>query len=146
VSTDGRRLSLFDPPPVEAVPSGREPPFPLEGVKGEGSSPAGRVLEVYADGGCLGKNPSPLGGTWAWVHVGRGGAVLARGSGVIRAGVGFYGATVSNNVSEFVALLLAIESLPGGWSGPAFTDSNGTLLRFQRPGFWQAGGGRMACP
>lgn len=90
------------------------------------------VREVYADGGCVRVNPSPHGGTWAWCHVNAAGERVAGASGTVRpADTGF--PVVSNNQTEFLALLLCLEALPDGWAGRAFTDSGVTLTRFSHP-------------
>lgn len=87
------------------------------------------VTEVYADGGCVLVNPSPHGGTWAWCHVAGGGRVREASGTVTPEEVGL--PTVSNNVTEYLALLLCLEALPDGWSGKVFTDSGVTLGRFR---------------
>lgn len=87
------------------------------------------VVAVYADGGCILRNPSPIGGTWAACHVDAEGKRVSQSSGVILpldAGCG----EVSNNQSEFYALLMGLEALPDGWSGQVCSDSRVTLLRF----------------
>jgi len=85
--------------------------------------------EVYADGGCVLVNPSPHGGTWAWCHVTAGERVRESGGTVTPAEIGM--GKVSNNQTEFLALLLCLEALPDGWSGRVFTDSGVTLGRFR---------------
>lgn len=97
--------------------------------------------EVYADGGVARVNPSPFGGMWAWCHVRYpatpGGTpspvseVVRSASGVVRAGELMPG-PVSNNLTEFLALLLGLEALPDGWSGLVCSDSGVTLGRFER--------------
>jgi ribonuclease HI/DNA modification methylase len=90
------------------------------------------VIEVYADGGVVGRNPSAAGGTWAWCHVTAGGRMAAESSGFVEpADAGT--PEVSNNQTEFLALLLCLEALPAGWSGRVFTDSGVTLQRFRDP-------------
>lgn len=89
-------------------------------------------FDVYADGGVIRRNPSRLGGTWAWVHV-RAEEEIAGGAGFITpAEAG--NPTVTNNYTEFLALLLALEAVPDGWAGRAFSDSQVTLRRFQGQG------------
>lgn len=83
---------------------------------------------VYADGGVIRTNPSPHGGTWAWCWVDDAGQRIKTASGLILpADLGME--TVSNNVSEFMALARALRSLPDGWSGTVFSDSRVTLGR-----------------
>lgn len=97
---------------------------------------------VFADGGCIGPNPSEIGGTWAWCLVNEAGQRNWNNSGILLAHyppnqapldyspeIGRYGA-VSNNHMEFLALLKALEFLPDGWSGTVCSDSMITLGRF----------------
>jgi ribonuclease HI len=90
---------------------------------------------VYSDGGVVGRNPSALGGTWAWVHTdgrgyGREESAVAEASGFVApADLGL--AAVSNNATELLALTLALEAVPPGWDGAAYSDSNVTLCRFR---------------
>lgn len=78
-----------------------------------------RVVALYADGGVVGKNPSTIGGTWAWC------GVDAEGNRVVGRG-GFVPATVrpvTNNHTEQIAITLALEAMPDGWSGTVYSDS-----------------------
>lgn len=84
-----------------------------------------KVVAVYADGGIVGKNPSIIGGTWAWCHVDKHGIKLKKKSGIITP----VGGPVSNNDSELQAVLNALEVLPFGWSGVVYTDSWVTICR-----------------
>lgn len=97
-----------------------------------------RIVEVYCGGGVVKKNPSPIGGTWACVMVGpknessdgRGldNNELSRHSGFItpqQAGL----PAISNNYTELLAAVEAMERLPDGWEGPLFTDSFVTVCR-----------------
>lgn len=84
---------------------------------------------VYADGGVIRINPSPIGGTWAYCHSDELGSHCADGSGVLSPS--FVGTdVVTNNQTEFYALLMAIESLPDNWQGVICSDSKLTLTRF----------------
>lgn len=105
------------------------------------------VQEVYADGGLAGpKNPAPEGGTWAWCHVrfeDRG--EPARPAPALPAGLRtlvasdygyvvpeFFGTPAAgNNQMEALAVLLALEALPNGWTGIVHTDSGLTITRFR---------------
>lgn len=87
------------------------------------------IIAVYADGGVIGRNPSEIGGTWAWCHVDADGEYIQCASGVIRpAQIGL--PAVTNNVTEFAALARALRALPDGWSGEVYSDSRITLGRF----------------
>jgi ribonuclease HI len=97
------------------------------------STPAGldwsNIAAVYADGGVIGPNPSAAGGTWAFCFVDAAGDRLWGASGhVTPAEIGL--PAVTNNLTELLALLLALEPLPAGWAGRVFTDSLVTLRRF----------------
>ncbi|HKQ91334.1 MAG TPA: hypothetical protein VJZ77_11645 [Blastocatellia bacterium] len=89
----------------------------------ETSSP---IVALYADGGCILKNPSTIGGTWAWC------AVDEKGNRVIERG-GVVPATdtreITNNHMEQIALTLALEAMPDGWSGKVYSDSQIALGR-----------------
>jgi ribonuclease HI len=97
-----------------------------------GGRPAARAGPgLYSDGGCVGPNPSPRGGTWAWCLVGPDGGREEEASGFVtpaEAGV----ETVTNNYAELLAAVLALESRPAGWSGVLHTDSQITLYRVER--------------
>jgi len=82
---------------------------------------------LYADGGVVGRNPSSLGGTWAWVLV-RGGEVVRQASGAVTPGDVDVTA-VTNNQSELLAAVRALEAMPPGWAGVLRTDSKVTLHR-----------------
>jgi len=87
------------------------------------------IERVYADGGVCLKNPSPIGGSWAWLQVAHD-EVLREASGHVTPGqAGFPGGTVSNNFTELLAAVLALEALPDGWCGTLYTDSQVTLYR-----------------
>ena len=81
--------------------------------------------EIYTDGGVISKNPSPIGGTWAWCWVRKGKCVYYK-SGVILA---HEYRTISNNFTELVAAVKAIESVPRDWNGVLYTDSAVTKAR-----------------
>ena len=83
--------------------------------------------ELYCDGGVIGHNPSDEGGTYAWVLV-RDGKIVRQASGIILPSDGYNG-VISNNVSELVAAVVAIEAMPIGWTGTLYSDSQVTLGR-----------------
>jgi ribonuclease HI len=89
-----------------------------------------KVTHVFADGGCILGNPSEHGGTWAYLHVD--GPLNRKVEG--RSGIvtnARFGAPVTNNAMEFLAVLKALEALPDGWSGVVASDSQCTLTRWQ---------------
>ncbi len=91
---------------------------------------------VYADGGLVWSGQagaSLIGGTWAWVSVDANDQEVARASGFISAAemAADYGMTaeVTNNQTEFLAMLLALEALPDRWAGVICSDSKNALDR-----------------
>jgi ribonuclease HI len=115
-------------PPGDGTGADAEPP--LLPVPDESPTHATAVTDVFCDGGVCVKNPSPHGGTWAWCHVTAAGEVAASASGTVTpAECGT--PAVSNNQTEFLAALLALEALPAGWSGRVLSDSGVTIARFQ---------------
>lgn len=86
------------------------------------------VASVFVDGGVLRVNPSPYGGTWAAITIDESGTEIGRESGLVTpADIGM--ATVSNNVTELLAAVEALERLPPGWAGVLHTDSHVTRCR-----------------
>jgi len=83
------------------------------------------MKELYCDGGVVGKNPSPIGGVFAWCQVENGFRVKEHTAPVRPADVG--APVVSNNNTELLALLDGIESLPEGWAGRVNSDSQVAL-------------------
>lgn len=84
------------------------------------------VVAVYTDGGCITRNPSDVGVTWAYCFVNAAGERIASDSGVISAPPG---RPLTNNQAEYAAAVRALEALPAGWSGPLYSDSQNTLGR-----------------
>ena len=83
--------------------------------------------ELYADGGCLGKNPSLKGGTFAWVLVHRD-RIVKSDFGMLTpedAGV----EKITNNLTELLAVLRGLEAMENNWKGLLYTDSLITLRR-----------------
>lgn len=90
------------------------------------------VTHLYADGGVIRKNPSPIGGTWAWRQVNQqdtkkhiignqtSGLITVADSGMN---------TVSNNLTEMLAIVHGLFSLPVMWSGVVLSDSELSLNR-----------------
>ncbi|NJO82398.1 MAG: hypothetical protein HC828_05970 [Blastochloris sp.] len=79
--------------------------------------PASRTpVALYATGGTIGANPSPHGGTWAYVLVDAEDIAIGYQAGVLTPQV-VGTTTISNQVSAFVALLAGLAALPIRWSG-----------------------------
>lgn len=68
---------------------------------------------LYTDGGCIQKNPSPYGGTWAWCLVEEnhsGGRLITHQSGTVLPG--WYGCPVlTNNQTELLAAVMGLEAV-----------------------------------
>jgi ribonuclease HI len=90
-----------------------------------------KVVAIFADGGCVERNPSPIAGTWAWCHVSEEDERCRQESGLEPAAE-WPGGMVTNNQMEFVALVRAIEALPSGWTGTVHSDSKVSLGRLFR--------------
>lgn len=88
--------------------------------------PETEIVALYADGGVIKKNPSEIGGTWAWCAVNAKGERVMEEYGAVRATAT---RTVSNNHTEQIALTLALEAMPNGWSGTVYSDSQIALGR-----------------
>lgn len=86
--------------------------------------------ELYVDGGVVGANPSAIGGTYAWCLVENGERVIF-GSHFITA-VDARVDAVTNNLTEMLAMIKGLESLPDDWIGTVYSDSKITLGRI----FW----------
>lgn len=84
-------------------------------------------VALYADGGVIAVNPSPLGGTWSWCLVDAAGERVQTASGVLTAAEN--GGPVTNNVTELLALVNGLEALPAGWCGTVYSDSWVSLQR-----------------
>lgn len=71
-------------------------------------------LQLYTDGGLIGPNPSPQGGTWAWCIVEKVNfqewEMVRKRSGIIRP-ADFGIDTISNNVAELSAIVFGLEHL-----------------------------------
>lgn len=85
------------------------------------------ITAVYADGGVIQINPSPIGGTWAWCHVNVTGERIATGSAVITPRQSC--PLITNNLTEMIALVRGLAALPEGWAGVVYSDSQITLGR-----------------
>lgn len=85
------------------------------------------VTAIYADGGVIQINPSPIGGTWAFCHVNAANQRIRTASGVVlpRSSCPL----ITNNLTEMIALVKGLEALPDGWAGVVYSDSQITLGR-----------------
>lgn len=81
-----------------------------------------------SDGGTVGANPSKLGGTFAYYWLDNKGNRIREEWGLLEPeDIGMD--RLTNNVSELMAALRLIASLPKGWEGTLYTDSLITLRR-----------------
>ena len=88
-------------------------------------------VNIYADGGCIGKNPSEIGITWAFCMTDERDELVLQHSGSILLPNG------TNNVAELYACVFALESLDAGWSGKLHSDSKITLGRLFEGWAWR---------
>lgn len=81
-------------------------------------------MNIFCDGGVIGPNPSPLGGTWAfsWEDESK------QSAGVITPD-DLDVAKITNNQTELLAAVKALSSVSEGWKGTLFTDSMITMYR-----------------
>lgn len=88
-----------------------------------------KVTEVYADGGVIwdgSPGASTIGGTWAFCFVDSEGNRIFELAGVLQSTPTGH---VTNNWTEQVAIVKALENLPEGWSGLVCSDSQVALGR-----------------
>lgn len=86
--------------------------------------------KICCDGGIIGpRNPSVIGGTWAWAWVDENDCLMKHDYGAVTPGVMGAGKVVTNNQTELLAACTALASVPEGWDGTLCTDSLVTLYR-----------------
>ncbi len=85
-------------------------------------------VSIFCDGGVCGPNPSNIGGTWCWCWVDDQGERTKVEHGIVTPR-DIKLPTVTNNVTELLAALYALESVPVAWEGTLYTDSLITLRR-----------------
>ena len=78
-------------------------------------------VALYCDGGVIGRNPSSQGGVWAWCGVDKNGTRIIEKGGFVPAPPGVQ---ITNNHTEQIAICLALEAMPDGWSGLVCSDSS----------------------
>jgi hypothetical protein len=84
------------------------------------------MIELFVDGGCIGRNPSPHGGTWAWAYIVDGKLEKKKSGIVTPLQIGL--PVVTNNFTELYAALQALDQYPN-FDGTLHTDSQVTLFR-----------------
>ncbi len=83
--------------------------------------------ELYVDGGVVQVNPSPIGGTYAWLLVDDG--VRVKGCAYFMSAETAKLPVVTNNQTEMMALIKGLSQLPNDWCGCIYSDSAITLGR-----------------
>lgn len=89
------------------------------------------IKEVYCDGGLISRNPSHIGGSWAFVAVDENRHFLYSCADVIvfNKEQRQKGIFITNNTTETIAICKALEYLPYGWEGTIVSDSECALTR-----------------
>lgn len=93
------------------------------------------INKLYADGGVMLKNPSPIGGTWAWIGVGDDDRELARAWGYVTP-EGARVPGVTNNLTELLALIYGLAEVPAEFAGIVYSDSQVSLGRIFEGWAW----------
>ena len=83
---------------------------------------------LYTDGGCIGSNPSKIGGTWAWCRVVNG-EIVASNRDVFCPDMTTIYKEITNNQAELLAIIRGLQSLPDSWFGTIVSDSQISLGR-----------------
>jgi len=87
---------------------------------------------LFCDGGTIGRNPSPLGGTFAWCLIRKETPEI---SIMVKQDHGAFEPAdvnmeiIGNNLAELFAAVRALSAVPEGWPGTLWTDSRITLYR-----------------
>lgn len=87
------------------------------------------MSNLFSDGGVIGRNPSPIGGTWAWVFV-KEDEKIYQDWGIL---VAEPGKTITNNYTELFAAVQALNFVAWmkGWNGILHVDSLITKHRLE---------------
>lgn len=103
-----------------------------------------RIIAVYTDGGVIGRNPSSIGGTAGWCAVGPPkaqpvyvnnfelGGTDSKSQRLIERVVRIDAPPnkqITNNITEYIAAVLALEAMEANWSGRFYSDSEITIGR-----------------
>lgn len=91
---------------------------------------------LFTDAGVILSNPSPIGGTWAWCLVEASECVKWASGHILKPGI-------TNNQTEFIAVVKALEAMPDRWSGVICSDSIVTLFRLFPPSLIDCGPGNL---
>lgn len=85
------------------------------------------MSNLYVDGGVIGRNPSSLGGTWAWCLI-DGKEIIGSNYGVIEPSPP-NPEKITNNFTELLAAIKGLRGAGPEWNGTLYTDSKVTLHR-----------------
>lgn len=107
-----------------------------EGHPGSVKKGVSPIVVIYTDGATIGRNPSQVGGAWAWCGCDVFGKRVVENSGIVLRTRKYPELShyVSNNHMEFYAVGNALSYLPDGWSGKVITDSMVNISRFRNAG------------
>lgn len=89
-------------------------------------------LKLYTDGGVISKNPSPYGGTWAWVLVRDDKEIIRKSGYIIQTERYFPSGVVTNNQTELFAIIQGLHVLMDDDVVEICSDSNVSLGRVFR--------------
>lgn len=84
------------------------------------------IVALYIASGCIGSNPSAIGGTYAWRIISSEDTIYGRAAVVPASRIG---AEVTNNQAEMLALLDGLSRLPAHFHGKVYSQSQVTLGR-----------------
>lgn len=88
------------------------------------------MRKLYTDGGVILKNPSTIGGTWAYILIDEDGeTVIHKDSGYVTHRDMCSDGTVTNNQTELLAMVKGLRCLPYDWVIEVCCDSEITLGR-----------------
>ena len=92
------------------------------------------IFDVYTDGGVIKKNPSTIGGTWAYRFV-EGFPFHSNAGTLTKTEV--LGDKVTNNQTEMIAVILALLDVPHDFAGTVYSDSMITIGRMSMGYKWK---------
>lgn len=92
-----------------------------------------KVVKLVCDGGVVGKNPSDFGGSWAYAAIDENDELVFSNSGFHKT----EDRPTTNNHTELIAAIEALEAMPDKWSGLLVSDSQITLGRIFQGWRWK---------
>lgn len=91
---------------------------------------------LYTDGGVIQKNPSPIAGTWAYVKTDQHNEMISCKKGILLP-IDVFSKPVTNNQTELLAALYALQSIDRDDTATIFSDSAVTLGRIFNSYRWK---------